>query len=380
MSHRGRLNVMVHIVGQARGRDLRRLRGRRSAQRHGRRRRQVPPGRDRRLPRPQRPRAARSTWSPTRATSRRSIRSPSGRVRAKQTRLGGDARRQVLPIAPPRRRRVRRPGHAAETLNMADLAGFDVGGTIHVIVNNLIGFTTAPRTLHSSRFASDVAGGCRSRSSTSTARSPRRSCGWRAMAVDYRAAFASDVVVDLIGYRRHGHSEVDDPTITQPLLYQKIERAAAALASLRRAARAAGGRDRGAGGGASRRASSEEHKRRARRSRRSRRCATLPGLLGPLPRRPLQARATRWTTGVPRRAAGARSARGSTAAPEASPSTRRSSALLEQRAEMARRQARRRLGHGRGAGVRLARRRAACRCASPARTPGAARSTSATRC
>jgi len=98
-----------------------------------------------------------------------------------------------------------------------------VGGTVHVIVNNLIGFTTEPKALHSSRFASDVARRLPVPIFHVNGEDPDAVAWVAQMAVDYRYAFKSDVVVDLIGFRRHGHSEVDDPTITQPLLYKKIQ-------------------------------------------------------------------------------------------------------------------------------------------------------------
>jgi len=111
----------------------------------------------------------------------------------------------------------------AETLNLADLAAYSVGGTIHIIVNNLIGFTTRPPQEHSSRFASGIA----KRQSVPVfhvnAEDPDAVVRIGRIAAEYRAQFHSDVVVDLIGYRRHGHSEVDDPTITQPRLYEAIK-------------------------------------------------------------------------------------------------------------------------------------------------------------
>ena len=111
----------------------------------------------------------------------------------------------------------------AETLNLADLAAYTVGGTIHIIVNNLIGFTTRPPQEHSSRFASGIA----RRQSVPifhvNAEDPDAVVRIGRLAAEYRAEFHSDIVVDLIGYRRHGHSEVDDPTITQPRLYERIK-------------------------------------------------------------------------------------------------------------------------------------------------------------
>ncbi|HEX7184145.1 MAG TPA: 2-oxoglutarate dehydrogenase E1 component [Thermoanaerobaculia bacterium] len=145
-----------------------------------------------------------------------------GRVRAKQQRLGDRERRQVLPIVLHGDAAFAGQGILAETLNCADVEAYEVGGTVHVIVNNLIGFTTEPRNLHSSRFASDVARRLPIPIFHVNGEDPDAVARVAQLAVRYRYAFDSDVVVDLIGYRRHGHSEVDDPTITQPLLYKKI--------------------------------------------------------------------------------------------------------------------------------------------------------------
>src|SRR5262249_32633874 len=114
-------------------------------------------------------------------------------------------------------------GTWAETMNPADLDAYTVGGSIHIIVNNLIGFTTRPAQEHSSRFAADLA----KRQSVPVfhvnGEDPDAVVRVGRLAAEYRAQFGSDVVVDLIGYRRHGHSEGDDPTVTQPLLYERIQ-------------------------------------------------------------------------------------------------------------------------------------------------------------
>ncbi|HEY0511816.1 MAG TPA: 2-oxoglutarate dehydrogenase E1 component [Thermoanaerobaculia bacterium] len=147
-----------------------------------------------------------------------------GRVRAKQVRLGDDARHeQVFPVVLHGDAAFAGQGVLAETLNMSELPGYGVGGTVHVIVNNLIGFTTEPKALHSSRFASDVARRLPVPIFHVNGEDPDAVARVAQLAVEYRFAFKSDVVVDLIGFRRHGHSEVDDPTITQPLLYRKIQ-------------------------------------------------------------------------------------------------------------------------------------------------------------
>src|ERR1700732_1261236 len=146
-----------------------------------------------------------------------------GRVRAKQTRYGADSANKVVPIVMHGDAAFAGQGIWAETLNLADLKAYTVGGTIHIIVNNLIGFTTKPAQEHSSRFASDIA----KRQSVPifhvNAEDPDAVVRIGKLAAEYRATFGSDVVVDIIGYRRHGHSEVDDPTITQPLLYERIK-------------------------------------------------------------------------------------------------------------------------------------------------------------
>ena len=147
-----------------------------------------------------------------------------GRVRAKQVRLGDDrSHEQVFPIVLHGDAAFAGQGVLAETLNMAELPGYGIGGTVHVIVNNLIGFTTEPKALHSSRFASDVARRLPVPIFHVNGEDPDAVARVAQLAVEYRFAFKSDVVVDLIGFRRHGHSEVDDPTITQPLLYKKIQ-------------------------------------------------------------------------------------------------------------------------------------------------------------
>ena len=155
-----------------------------------------------------------------------------GRTRAKQTRYGLrgpyvdrslETLNKVIPIVMHGDAAFAGQGIFAETLNFADLRAYAVGGTIHIIVNNLIGFTTRPIQEHSARFASDLA----KRQSVPifhvNGEDPEAVVRIGRLATEYRATFGSDVVVDVIGYRRHGHSEVDDPTITQPKLYDRIK-------------------------------------------------------------------------------------------------------------------------------------------------------------
>jgi len=145
-----------------------------------------------------------------------------GRARAKQIHAGQNGVKEILPIIMHGDAAFAGQGIWAETLNFAGLKGYSVGGSIHVIVNNLIGFTSNPRELHTSRFSSDLAKRQPIPIFHVNAEDPEAVLRVAKIAVDYRYRFDSDVVIDLVGYRRHGHSEVDDPTITQPLLYKKI--------------------------------------------------------------------------------------------------------------------------------------------------------------
>ena len=146
-----------------------------------------------------------------------------GRTRAKQRRIGDDGRRKVLSIMMHGDAAFAGQGICAETLNMASLPGFTVGGTISIIVNNLIGFTTTLRESASTRFSSDLAKRLPIPIFHVNSEDPEAVVRVGEIALDYRYTFGSSVLIDLIGYRRHGHSEVDDPTITQPIRYRKIE-------------------------------------------------------------------------------------------------------------------------------------------------------------
>ena len=156
-----------------------------------------------------------------------------GRVRAKQTRieaeqlavgesLGLKGQKQVLPLVMHGDAAFAGQGIVAEALNMATLQGYNVGGTIHVVVNNLLGFTAVPEESNSSRFASDLAKRLPIPIFHVNGEDPDAVVRVATIAAEYRHRFGSDVVVDLIGYRRHGHSEVDDPTVTSPRRYALI--------------------------------------------------------------------------------------------------------------------------------------------------------------
>ncbi len=146
-----------------------------------------------------------------------------GRTRAKQDRSGEGGRAKYLPLLVHGDAAFAGQGITAETLNYADLAGYTVGGTIHVIVNNLLGFTTNARDEHSSRFSAQLARRQAVPIFHVNGEDVDAVMRMARLAAEYRYTFGSDVVVDLIGYRRHGHSEVDDPTVTQPLMYKAIK-------------------------------------------------------------------------------------------------------------------------------------------------------------
>ncbi len=114
-------------------------------------------------------------------------------------------------------------GVVAETLNMYRLPGYETGGTIHIIANNQIGFTTDPGEARSTLFSSDLAKGYRIPIIHINADDPEAAITAARIAFAYRERFKNDFMIDLIGYRRLGHNEGDEPAFTQPLMYQKIE-------------------------------------------------------------------------------------------------------------------------------------------------------------
>jgi 2-oxoglutarate dehydrogenase E1 component len=146
-----------------------------------------------------------------------------GRARAQQVRIGEAGQTKVLPVLIHGDAAFAGQGIWAETMSLGTIPGFTVGGTIQIIVNNLIGFTADPEECYSSRFSSDIGKRLPIPIFHVNAEDPDAAMRVAAMAVEYRYTFKTDVIIDLIGYRRHGHSEVDDPTITQPLRYAKIK-------------------------------------------------------------------------------------------------------------------------------------------------------------
>ncbi len=114
-------------------------------------------------------------------------------------------------------------GIVAETLNLMGLDGYSTGGTLHIVANNQIGFTTNPEQERSTRYSSDIAKGFDAPIIHVNADDPEGALAAIRLAMAYRAEFQRDVIVDVVGYRRFGHNEGDEPAYTQPLMYERIE-------------------------------------------------------------------------------------------------------------------------------------------------------------
>ncbi len=146
-----------------------------------------------------------------------------GLVRPKQDRIGDTKRERVIPILIHGDAAFIGQGVVAETLQMSQLEGYSTGGTIHVVTNNQIGFTTNPLEGRSSVYSTDVALSVQAPIFHINADDPEAVVRASQLAYDYRQRFKRDVVVDIIGYRRQGHNEADDPSYTQPVMYRKIK-------------------------------------------------------------------------------------------------------------------------------------------------------------
>jgi 2-oxoglutarate dehydrogenase E1 component len=223
MSHRGRLNVLVNVMGkmyeqvftefddsweedaEEGGGDVKYHRGYSSN-------RVLPSGRHVWL-------AMASNPSHLEAVAPVAL----GRCRAKQRLKGDSARKRVIPLIMHGDAAVIGQGVVAEAFNLAYLDGYTVGGTVHVVVNNLIGFTTGQEDARSSRYATDMAKMIEAPVLHVNGEDPEAVVQAAQLALDFRMTFNKDIVIDLLCYRRHGHNETDEAMFTQPLLYKEIK-------------------------------------------------------------------------------------------------------------------------------------------------------------
>src|SRR3989454_6859884 len=150
-----------------------------------------------------------------------------GRARANQTNRGGAVAEHdvnvALPVLLHGDAAFAGQGVVAETFNLARLRGYTTGGTIHLILNNQIGFTTDPREGRSTDYSSDLAKGFDAPIVHVNADDPEACLAAVRLAMMYREKFHADVVIDLVGYRRYGHNEADEPAYTQPVMYERIK-------------------------------------------------------------------------------------------------------------------------------------------------------------
>jgi len=145
-----------------------------------------------------------------------------GSVRARQCRRKDKTKREVMSVLLHGDAAFAGQGVVAESLELSKLRGFRTGGTIHIVVNNQIGFTVNPHDARSSTYCTDIAKIVQAPILHVNGDDPEACCLATEIAVEYRNTFREDIVLDLICYRRHGHNESDAPEVTQPLMYRRI--------------------------------------------------------------------------------------------------------------------------------------------------------------
>ena len=224
MAHRGRLNVLVNLLGKSpkdlfnefEGHyDLAKLRGSGDVKYHK--------GFSSDLKTPSGNVHVALAFNPSHLEIVNAV--VEGSTRARQERRGDKLGDKVLPVQIHGDAAFAGQGVIMETLQLSQARGFYTGGSVHVIVNNQVGFTTSdPHDARSTRYCSDVAKMVEAPIFHVNADDPEAVCFVTRFALDYRMKFHKDVVIDLVCYRRHGHNEADEPAATQPLMYQVIRK------------------------------------------------------------------------------------------------------------------------------------------------------------
>ena len=222
MAHRGRLNVLVNILGKRPADLFREFEGKQEKMKSGSGDVKYHMGFSSSLKTSGGQMHLALAFNP----SHLEIANPvvAGSVRARQDRRGDSARRSVLPVQIHGDAAFAGQGVVMETLNLSQVRGFKVGGSVHIIVNNQIGFTTsAPDDARSTFFCSDVAKMIEAPIIHVNGEDPEAAAFAARAALDYRNEFGADIVIDMVCYRRHGHNEQDEPLMTQPLMYRKVK-------------------------------------------------------------------------------------------------------------------------------------------------------------
>ena len=220
MAHRGRLNVLVNTMGEAPQAIFDEFEGKVDAK--------FPSGDVKYhmgfssdVPTPHGPVHLSLAYNP----SHLEITNPviEGSVRARQDHRGAEGRKQVLPILTHGDSAFIGLGVNQATFNMSQTRGYSTGGTIHFVINNQVGFTTSdPRDTRSTLYCTDIAKMVSAPILHVNGDDPEAVCHAAQIALDYRTTFQKDIVIDLVCYRKLGHNEGDDPTLTQPLMYKQV--------------------------------------------------------------------------------------------------------------------------------------------------------------